>query len=211
MKIIFFDCDSTLTPLEGIDELARLQGDALFKEVENLTNAAMNGKVPITEVFGRRLKIIQPGTDTVKKVAQLVLETVEPTAKATIEALKENGWTPMIISGGLTQVIEPLAEFLGISDIHAVDLRFNEDGSYAGFDTDAPPTRNGGKPEIVASLRKQLQPEKIVMVGDGISDLEVQSVADQFIGFTRYVAREKVVQEADTCITSLDQLVSLLD
>ncbi len=211
MKIIFFDCDSTLTPLEGIDELARLQGDAVFKEVEDLTNAAMNGEVPITEVFGRRLKIIQPGTDTVKKVAQLVLETVEPTAKSTIEALRENGWTPMIISGGLTQVIEPLAEFLDINHIHAVDLSFNEDGSYAGFDTDAPPTRNGGKPEIVASLRKQLQPEKVVMVGDGISDLEVKSVADQFIGFTRYVAREKVVQEADSCITSLDQLVSLLD
>lgn len=211
MKIIFFDCDSTLTPLEGIDELARLRGETVFKEVEDLTNGAMNGEVPINEVFGRRLEIIQPDRTTSAKVAQLVLETVELTAKASIEALRLKGWTPMIISGGLTQVIEPLAEFLGIDDIHAVDLMFHPDGSYAGFDTTAPPTRNGGKPEIVSKLREQLQPERIVMVGDGISDLETQSEVDQFIGFTRYVAREKVVQEADSCISALDQLVDLLD
>ena len=67
------------------------------------------------------------------------------------------------------------------------------------------------RPEIVSKLREQLQPERIVMVGDGISDLETQSEVDQFIGFTRYVAREKVVQEADSCISALDQLVDLLD
>ena len=107
-------------------------------------------------------------------------------------------------------MIEPLANFLSIQQIEAVNLSFHPDGSYAGFDTHAPPTRNGGKPEIVAQLREQFNPQKMVMVGDGISDLETQSEVDQFIGFTRYVAREKVQQEADTCISSLDKLLSIL-
>ncbi len=211
MKIICFDCDSTLTSLEGIDELARLKGDAVFKKVEELTHDAMNGKVAIDEVFSQRLEIIQPDRTTCQTVAHLILEQIEPTAKSTIDALRAKGWTPMILSGGLTQVIQPLAEFLNISDIHAVDLIFASDGSYASFDTTAPPTRNGGKPEIIDQLRKQLQAESIVMVGDGISDLETQSTVDHFIGFTRYIAREKVVQEAKNCINSLDQLIDILN
>ena len=43
-KIIAFDCDSTLSSIEGVDELARIAGDQIFQEVENLTNLAMDGK-----------------------------------------------------------------------------------------------------------------------------------------------------------------------
>ena len=211
MKLIFFDCDSTLTSLEGIDELARLKGEEVFTEIEDLTNAAMDGKVPIDEVFGRRLNIIQPDRAASEQVAQLVLETIEPTAKDTMDALRAKGWTPIILSGGLTQVIEPLAEHLGIEEIQAVDLIFDSEGGFAGFDTSAPPTRNGGKPEIVAKLREKYQSERTIMVGDGISDLETKPEVDQFIGFTRYTSREKVVQDADLCISSLAELVNILN
>ena len=37
-KIIAFDCDSTLSAIEGVDELARLAGSEIFDQVENLTN-----------------------------------------------------------------------------------------------------------------------------------------------------------------------------
>jgi len=211
VKLIFFDCDSTLTPLEGIDELARLRGDEVFKKVEDLTNAAMNGEVPIDEIFGRRLEIIQPDLAASRQVAQLILETVEPTAKETIHTLESKGWTPIILSGGLTQVIEPLAKFLGVKRIEAVDLKFNADGSYSSFDTSAPPTRNGGKPEIIAAIKAELNPECVVMVGDGISDLETQNEVDSFIGFTRYVARERVEQEAARCVSSLAEIITILD
>ena len=211
MKLIIFDCDSTLTSLEGIDELARLKGEKIFKEIEDLTNDAMDGKVPIDEIFGRRLHIIQPDRTACEQVAQLILETVEPTAKDTMVALRAKGWTPIILSGGLTQVIEPLAKYLGIDEIQAVDLIFDAQGAYSSFDTSAPPTRNGGKPEIVAQLRKKYHPERIIMVGDGISDLETKPVVDQFIGFTRYVARSKVTQEADLCISALAELIESLD
>ena len=58
--LICFDCDSTLSSIEGIDELGRARGAAVFAEVEAMTNDAMNGKLPVEAVFGRRLEIIRP-------------------------------------------------------------------------------------------------------------------------------------------------------
>jgi phosphoserine phosphatase len=50
---VCFDCDSTLTRIEGIDELARRAGCAT--EIAALTEAAMNGAVALEEVYARRL------------------------------------------------------------------------------------------------------------------------------------------------------------
>ena len=210
MKLIVFDCDFTLSAIEGIDELARVNGPETFDKIEALTNAAMNGEVPIDDIFAQRLDIIQPTLHTCKKVGQLYIDEIEPTALTTLEQLRAEGWQTVIISGGFTQVIEPLAKHLGVERIEAVPLKFNEDGSYAGYDTSAPPTRNGGKPEIIQQLKAELQPDCIVMVGDGISDLEAQSVADTFIGFGRYAAREKVKAEADHFVFSLDEIPPII-
>ena len=60
MKIIAFDCDSTLSAIEGIDELGRNRGPAVFIQIEAMTHDAMNGRLPVEAVFGRRLELIQP-------------------------------------------------------------------------------------------------------------------------------------------------------
>ena len=210
MKLIVFDCDSTLSKIEGIDELARLRGPETFREIEALTNAAMNGEVAIDEIFARRLDIIQPSVAFCEQVGQLYIEHIEPTAMATLEKLRNAGWHVVIVSGGFTQVIEPLGKHLGIDRIEAVPLKFNPDGSYAGYDETAPPTRNGGKPEIIAQLKAELAPTQIVMVGDGISDLETRSEVDTFIGFGRYADREKVRAEADHFVLALDDIPALI-
>jgi len=210
MKLIVFDCDSTLSAIEGIDELARVRGAETFTEIEALTNAAMNGEVAIDEIFARRLEIIRPDLATCQQVGQLYIEQIEPTALETLTKLRTAGWITVIVSGGFTQIIEPLAAHLGVERIEAVPLLFNDDGSYAGYDTAAPPTRNGGKPEIITRLKAELSPEQVVMVGDGISDLEAKREVDTFIGFGRYAAREKVVAEADYFVTSLEEIPALL-
>ena len=46
--LVIFDCDSTLTALEGIDELARSGGQ--YEEIKALTDAAMNGDVRLEEL-----------------------------------------------------------------------------------------------------------------------------------------------------------------
>jgi phosphoserine phosphatase len=59
-KLLLLDCDSTLSAIEGIDELGRLRGTAIFKVVEDMTNAAMNGGTPMEEIFAKRLNMIKP-------------------------------------------------------------------------------------------------------------------------------------------------------
>lgn len=208
--LICFDCDSTLSSIEGIDELGRVRGPEVFSRVEAMTNDAMNGKLPVEAVFGRRLAIIQPTRGDVEAVGRRYIETIEPTARVTIAGLQAAGWTVVILSGGFRQAIQPLAAHLGVARIEAVDLRFNGDGSYAGYDADYPTTRSGGKPLVIARLRREFAPSRIVMVGDGVSDLETAPGVDVFVGFGGYVAREKVRAQAAHYITRLDQLGSIL-
>jgi phosphoserine phosphatase len=210
LKLICFDCDSTLSSVEGIDELARLRGPEIFRQVEALTEDAMNGKIRIEEIFGLRLTAIRPTKDDAAAVGRLYLGSVEPSAKATIAALSAKGWTSVIISGGFRQAIRPLADFLGVQRVEAVDLYFEPDGTYKGYDADYPSTRSGGKVDIVNRLRGEFRPEKVVMVGDGVSDLETGPVVDLFVGFGGFATRDRVKREAGAFVTSLAAVPELV-
>lgn len=209
-KLILFDCDSTLSAIEGVDELARLRGSAVFARVEALTHDAMDGKVAVESVFGERLRLIRPSRSDVAAVGKQYIDTIEPTALATIAALRAAGWDIVIVSGGFRQAIRPLADLLGVARVEAVDLFFDAAGEYTGFDEDYPTTRSGGKPEIVARLQAELKPSRIVMVGDGVSDLETQSTVNDFIGFGRYITRERVKREAKAFVHSLSEIPTIL-
>ena len=210
-KLLVFDCDSTLSAIEGIDELARVRGPETFAAVEAMTHDAMDGRLAVEAVFARRLEIIQPSQADVAAVGQHYIDTVEPTALTTIAALRARGWTSIILSGGFRPAIRPLAAYLGIPCVEAVDLFFDEHGRYAGFDEAYPTTRSGGKPEVIRRLKAELNPARIVMVGDGVSDLETQPEVDLFVGFGAYVQREKVKTHAQHFLTKLSELMSLVD
>jgi len=209
-NLIFLDCDSTLSTIEGIDELARARGPETFAEVEALTHAAMNGEVPIEEVFPRRIDIIRPDRTLCDEVARRYIDTITPGTPELMTRLREDGWTPVILSGGFAPLIEPLAASLDIKHVEAVPLQLDAEGRYLGFDANYPTTRNGGKPEVIREWREALLPERCVMVGDGISDLETREVVDLFVGYGGVVAREPVREGCDLWVTHMDQLSEAL-
>lgn len=211
LKLIFLDCDSTLSAIEGIDELARLRGAGVMAQIQTMTNDAMDGAIPLESVFQRRLEIIRPTRAEVAAVGRLYVEKVEPTAQATVAALRATGWTPIIVSGGFRPIIAPLAEFLGIERVEAVELFFDAAGGYAGYDEHSLMTRSGGKPRCVEFLKTELSPQRTVLVGDGVSDLETVGVVDLFIGFGRYVERAKVKSGAQAFVRRLDEILLILD
>ena len=210
LRLLVFDCDSTLSAIEGVDELARVLGPELFGRVEAMTHAAMDGKIPVESVFGQRLEIIRPSKQDVAAVGQRYIDEIEPTVEALLPKLRDTGWTPVILSGGFRQAIAPLATHLGIKLIEAVDLIFDAEGNYCDYDREYPTTRSGGKPEVIAALRQELSPTRIVMVGDGVSDLETQGMVDLFVGYGGYVKRAKVQADASRFITRLDELELIL-
>ncbi|MGA0133858.1 MAG: HAD-IB family phosphatase [Opitutales bacterium] len=209
-KLLLLDCDSTLSSIEGVDELGRLRGPEAFKAVEDMTNAAMDGGTPMEAVFAKRLDLIKPTKVELESLGARYVATVEPTARTALDAVRVAGWKIAIVSGGFTQAILPLAAFLGIDRVEAVTLRFGPDGAYAGFDETCPTCRSRGKNAVARRLRQEYGATTVVMVGDGASDLEVKGDADRVIGFGRYAVRPKVKAGADAFITSLDQLPGLL-
>ncbi len=210
-RLLIFDCDSTLSSIEGVDELARGRSPELLAAAEAMTNDAMDGRLAVEAVFGRRLELIRPTAKEVAAVGVRYIETVEPTAVATLATLRARGWTPLILSGGFRPAILPLAAYLGIDRVEAVDLKFDAAGGYAGFAEDYPTTRTGGKPIVIERLKAEFKPSAIVMVGDGVSDLETKPVVDLFVGFGGTVSREKVRAGAAFFIHRLEELATILD
>lgn len=45
-------------------------------------------------------------------------------------------------------------------------------GEYAGFDETQPTAESGGKGKVIAHLKEQFQFKKVVMIGDGATDME---------------------------------------
>lgn len=210
-KLLLLDCDSTLSAIEGIDELARLRGESTFQAVERMTRDAMEGGAPMETVFARRLELIQPRLAEVEAVGELYIARVEPAAKTALQAARNAGWVPIIVSGGFTQAIQPLAAHLDIGRVEAVSLEFDSTGAFKGFAQDSPTARTRGKNVVAKRLIDEFGAHKSVMVGDGASDLEVQGDVDFVVGFGGYAVREKVRQGADAFILSLAELPALLE
>jgi phosphoserine phosphatase len=205
-RFVFFDVDSTLVTIEGIDELGR--GNA---EIAQLTAAAMNGELPLDQVYAKRLEIIRPTLQQVESLGQRYIASLADGAAETVAALREAGVQVHLVTAGIAQAIAPLAAHLGIAprSVHAVPLRFNAAGEYEDFPRRSFLTRAGGKELVVRDVRARSH-GKAAFVGDGISDLEAAQAVDLFIGFGGVVVRERVQTGAGAFALSYDDVRALL-
>lgn len=192
-RLVFFDVDSTLVTIEGIDVLA-----AGNPEVVRLTEAAMNGEVSLDEVYARRLEIIRPTRQGVDALAQRYVETIVPGAEETIRRLREAGCIVHLVTAGIEQALIPLATKLGVA-LHGVRLRFSANGDYEDFDRRSPLTRSGGKEVVVRDIRARAK-GKAAFIGDGASDLEAKPAVDLFIGFGGVHTRPRVRDNAEVFV-----------
>ena len=205
--VICFDCDSTLSKIEGIDELARRVG--LGEEMSKLTDLAMNGAVPLEAVYERRLSLIRPDQNSINWLADLYIAEIVDGVKEVFAALLAQEKAVHIISGGLRQAILPLAKCLSLpeSHVHAVDIYFNEDGSYRNYDLNSPLARTGGKAFVAGTLKAQ---GSLVMIGDGKTDLEARLSGAFVLGFGG-VADRAIMRESADFYTAESTLLSVLE
>ncbi|MDX1674724.1 MAG: HAD-IB family phosphatase [Longimicrobiales bacterium] len=198
-RTVIFDCDSTLSALEGIETLAV----DVRAEVEKLTASAMAGEVALEEVYGRRLELIRPHRDDVVSLVPRYVEGLVDDAEAAIAALRSVGVDVRILSGGLLPAVAGLAEHLGLDAgaVAAVPVSFHEDGTFAGFEN-AGPARGGGKAEVIREWKAGGLPEPIMLVGDGATDLEAADDVELFVAYAGVVARPEVVAAAPVVIRS---------
>jgi len=223
-NIVIFDCDSTLSTIEGIDELARMTGHAY--DVALLTKRAMEGDVPLESVYGHRLVTVNPTQSQVKAIAKRYQETVVPDSRELINALKSMGTEVFIVSGGLIEPVRDFGVWLGVprENIYAVNMEYdtlagkwwrywelpggdNPRANYLAVEPN-PLTGTHGKNQIISRIRTMYS-GRILMIGDGLSDLETAEDVDLFVGFGGAVYRQKIAEEAPVYIHKLS-LASLL-
>ena len=204
-RLVFFDVDSTLVTIEGIDVLGG--GNP---EVARLTEAAMNGEIPLDQVYGRRLEMIRPTRDAVDALARRYVESIVPGAEETIRTLQNAGSAVYLVTAGIEQALVLLAAKLKVH-LRAVHLRFTPSGAYEDFDRRSPLTRPGGKEIVVRDIRARAH-GKAAFVGDGVSDLEAKPAVDLFIGFGGVHTRPRVRENADVFVNGprLDEVLPYL-
>lgn len=197
---VVFDCDSTLSRIEGIEELTALRGVS----VEALTEAAMRGEVPLEAVYGRRLELAGPTRADVEAIGRRYVEMLVPDTREVVRALRSEGVEVRILSGGLRPAVLALAVELALPTavVAAVEIHFDEAGRYAGYDTASPLARSGGKPALLREWLPAL-PGPVMVVGDGATDLETAPVVDLFVAFAGAVDRPEVTSGAGAVVRAL--------
>ncbi|MCY4019468.1 MAG: HAD-IB family phosphatase [Chloroflexi bacterium] len=213
--LIFFDCDSTLSAIEGIDELARFKGKG--DRVGLLTSKAMDGELDLAEVYGKRLRAIRPTRAQLKAIEERYWETMVEDAAEVIAALHYLGKQVFIISGGLIDAVKGFGRRLGVdaSRIRAVELEYNQLSgqwwryhepqtqhaqTYLDYD-EGPLTVSKGKSQIISELADDL-PGRRIMIGDGASDLAAKEQVDLFIGYGGVLARDKVKTASEVFVSA---------
>ncbi|KAM8975674.1 phosphoserine phosphatase [Pelodytes ibericus] len=208
---VCFDVDSTVIKEEGIDELAKFCG--VGDAVAEMTRRAMGGSLTFRAALTERLALIRPSKEQVQALITEHPPTLTEGIRELVRKLHQQSVQVFLISGGFRSIVEHVALKLDIplSNVYANRLKFYFNGEYAGFDETQLTAESGGKGKVISLLKEKFGFKKIVMIGDGATDMEACPPADGFIGFGGNVTRQQVKEKAKWYITDFEALLTVLD
>jgi phosphoserine phosphatase len=204
--LVILDVDSTLIENEVIELLAYEAGS--LKAVARITSDAMNGLLDFEASLRARVATLAGlPTAAVATVAERV--TVTAGVPELIAGVHAAGGTIGVVSGGFHEVIDPIAERLGLDYWRANRLGVSDEaltGSLAGPIIDGAAKADTLR-EWAAELGIPLS--QTVAVGDGANDLAMMAIAGLSVGFD---AKAPVRDLANVLIDSRDlsQVLPLL-
>ncbi len=214
MGSVIFDFDSTLVPVESLEEIcARAPGATpeIRAELARITNAGMDGSMAFEESLRSRIALVPPRREHVAAVGAELARSPTAGASGTVSRLRANGHEAWIVSGGFRDLIQLVAEPLGIPEDRAwgVGTEWNDDGTLRGMIDD------GFSRSKLEGIRRggMVFARPAVGVGDGATDLALQDagVVDHFVAYTEHVRRERVVERADYEARSMQELAAVLE
>lgn len=212
-KIFIFDFDSTFIQVETLDILAEIcansadNAKAIKKRISELTEDAMNGKMPYQESLQERLDCLKITNDSIQQAIQVLKNNISPSFLKHKRFFHTYADQIYVISGSFSEIIWPIVSEFGIKQSHVFGNRFLYDfeGNVKGYDRFHPLAQDQGKVKCVHQLGLK---GEIIVIGDGYNDYEIRAaeLANTFIAYTENVTRDSVVQMADAVIDSLDGL-----
>eukprot|EP00111_Clytia_hemisphaerica_P001979 TCONS_00005587-protein len=207
---ICFDVDSTVCTGEAIDDFAAFLG--IGDQVAELTRRAMGEGLSFRQSLDERLKLMKPSKQQLDGFIETHPLQLTPGVKKLVSKLHERKKDVYLVSGGFRSFIAPVAKKLNIplDNLFTNIFIFNDDGSYGGFDKDQPTSSSGGKKVVATKLKTEKGYKSLVMIGDGVTDLEAYPPADLFIGFGGNKIRENVRQNSPWFVTQFQELIDVL-
>lgn len=200
------DVDSTLIEDEVIELLAEHAG--VRDEVAAVTEAAMRGELDFAQSLHARVETLAGlPVSVIHEVRRRVRLT--PGARTLIKTFRTKGWPVAVVSGGFTEVVEPLAAALDIPYVRANQLEVR-DGHLTGRVLGEVIDRRAKADflrEVAAESDVPL--ERAVAVGDGANDLDMMAAAGLGVAFC---AKPAVQEQADVALSErrLDRVLDLL-
>ena len=203
MRLVVMDVDSTLVQDEVIDLLAARAGCA--EQVAKLTAAAMAGQLDFATSLRERVALLAGLDERVLDEVRTQLR-LAPGARTLIRTLRRLGYRCGIVSGGFTQVIEPLAAELGIHYVAANALEIS--GGVLTGRLSGPVIDRAGKADALRRFASQagVPVSQAVAVGDGANDLDMIAAAGLGVAFNA----KQVVKDAADAAVSVPYLDSIL-
>ena len=219
MKQYFIiDFDSTFTQVEALDELARIslknhpQREVIYRQIEDLTNLAMNGKLSFSESLAGRVKLLEANKADLEKLVKHLKKKVSTSFSRNKEFFKKHADEILIVSGGFKEFITPVVSHYHIKkeNIYANTFLFNDEGDIVGYDTENPLSQEGGKVKLLNALKLE---GDIYGIGDGHSDFQLKEsgVIKKFFAFTENIERKAVAEKADHVTPSFDEFLYVSD
>lgn len=210
-QAVCFDVDSTVCTEEGIDVLAKYCG--VEDQVKHWTTRAMEGEVKFEHALKARLEIIQPRKQDIEACLRHFPPRFSPGIVPLFQQLRERQVPTYLVSGGFRAMIAPVADALHVpfTRVFANTIWFDDaTGAYAGFDSNEPTSRDGGKASALTRIQERGKYENMVMIGDGMTDVQAKPPARLVIGYGGVVMRQTVQAQADWYITDFHELINAL-
>lgn len=179
-RLVQLDVDSTFIQQEAIELLAAKAG--ALEAVKQITDAAMRGELDFEQSLEARVKLLAGLPDTVFEEVRSEITLTDGAAEL-VSLLHEKGHCVALVSGGFTNILQPIVAELGIDFFRANTLEVVAGvltGKVVGEIVD-----RAGKATALREFAQacQVQLNDTVAIGDGANDLDMMALAGVSIAF----------------------------
>jgi phosphoserine phosphatase len=198
-KLLIADMDSTIIPVECIDELADFAG--VKDQISEITEVAMRGELGFEESLEARVALLAGLGEGALERAYEERISLNPGAKMMVEAMNARGAYTALVSGGFTYFTKKVGADAGFQHTRANELIM--DGGVLAGTVGKPILGRAAKLEAIDELCRErgLTRDDVIAVGDGANDLDMIEAAGLGVA---YHAKPALKAKADVVLDHSD-------
>ena len=198
-KLLIADMDSTIIPVECIDELADFAG--VKAQISEITEIAMRGEMGFEESLTTRVGFLKGlGEDALARCYEERI-SLNPGARVMVQAMNEHGAYTALVSGGFTYFTAKVSVDAGFAHNRANRLEL-ENGVLTGRVTLPILGREAKQLEMdELCAARRISRADVIAVGDGANDLAMIEAAGLGVA---YHAKPALKEAADVVLDHSD-------